>query len=121
MLDCVHGTRQNRRPSLRPVLKQNYEPSHTPPKKPFGGNASSNQTIGLLTKDTAKLTTKLRHIDIHRHWVRQEVQAKRIQIDWIHTAEMPADGLTKALPRQKHENFVRQLGLVDIRERLKEV
>jgi hypothetical protein len=24
---------------------------------------------------------------------------------------MPADGLTKALPRQKHEEFVRQLGM----------
>jgi hypothetical protein len=27
---------------------------------------------------------------------------------------MPADGLTKLLPRQKHENFVKQLGLVDL-------
>jgi hypothetical protein len=53
--------------------------------------------------------------------MRQEVQAKRIQINWIPTAEMPADGLTKALPRQKHENFVRQLGLVDIRERLQKL
>jgi hypothetical protein len=81
-------------------------------------SCDNQQTIGLLTKETAKLTTKLRHIDIHHHWMRQEVQAKRIQINWIPTAEMPADGLTKALPRQKHETFVRQLGLVDIRERL---
>jgi len=29
---------------------------------------------------------------------------------------MPADGLIKALPRQKHEAFVRQIGLVDIEE-----
>lgn len=27
---------------------------------------------------------------------------------------MLADGLTKLLPRQKHENFVKQLGLVDL-------
>jgi hypothetical protein len=27
---------------------------------------------------------------------------------------MPTDGLTKALPRQKHQNFVQQLGLVDL-------
>ncbi|KAF2821910.1 hypothetical protein CC86DRAFT_410313 [Ophiobolus disseminans] len=27
---------------------------------------------------------------------------------------MPADGFTKLLPRQKHENFIRQLGLKDI-------
>jgi reverse transcriptase-like protein len=84
-------------------------------------SCDNQQTIGLLTKDTAKLTTKLRHIDIHHHWMRQEVQAKRIQVNWTPTAEMPADGLTKALPRQKHENFVRQLGLVDIRNRLQEL
>jgi hypothetical protein len=27
---------------------------------------------------------------------------------------MPADGFTKLLPRQKHENFIHQLGLKDI-------
>jgi len=32
---------------------------------------------------------------------------------------MPADGLTKALPRQKHEIFIKQLGLVDIATTLK--
>jgi len=29
---------------------------------------------------------------------------------------MTADGLTKALPRQKHETFVQQLNLVDIKD-----
>jgi hypothetical protein len=28
---------------------------------------------------------------------------------------MPADGLTKVLPRLKHESFIKQLGLEDIR------
>jgi hypothetical protein len=28
-------------------------------------------------------------------------------------SEMPADGLTKILPRQKHYEFMRQIGLVD--------
>jgi len=42
------------------------------------------------------------------------VSKKNIQIEWIPTAEMPADGLTKALPRQRHEIFVKQLGLIDI-------
>ena len=31
---------------------------------------------------------------------------------------MPADGLTKALSRQKHEKFVQDSGLVDISGRL---
>jgi hypothetical protein len=47
-------------------------------------------------------------------WLRQEVDSERITVEWKRTAEMPADGFTKLLPRQKHENFIRQLGLKDI-------
>jgi hypothetical protein len=76
------------------------------------------QTIRLVTKDGVKLNTKLRHVDIHHHWLRQEVQEGRIQIDWTPTALMTADGLTKALPRQKHEGFVRQPNLINIEDRI---
>ena len=67
-----------------------------------------------MLKETPKLVTKLKYIDIHNHWLRQEVSHENIQIQWISTTEMPADGLTKALPRQKHEAFIRQLNMVDI-------
>ena len=77
------------------------------------------QTIRLLTKENQKLATKLRHIDIHQHWLRQEVQAGHIKVKWIPTTDMPADGFTKALPRQRHEKFIAQLNLVDIRMLLK--
>ena len=77
------------------------------------------QTIRLLTKETPKLNTKLRHVDIHHHWLRQEVQGNRLRIHWIKTADMIADGLTKALPNQKHENFIRQIGLTDVSKYLR--
>ena len=35
------------------------------------------------------------------------------------TKEMIADGLTKALPRQRFKNFVKMIRMVDIKERLK--
>ncbi|KAJ5394853.1 uncharacterized protein N7487_009156 [Penicillium crustosum] len=38
------------------------------------------QTVGLLTKETPQLSTKLRHVDIHNHWLRQAVQAGEIAI-----------------------------------------
>jgi hypothetical protein len=75
----------------------------------------NQQTIRLLTTPAIKLATKLKHIDIHQHWLRQEVQENRLHIEWIPTADMPADGLTKALPKQKHHIFLKQLGLVDIK------
>ena len=58
--------------------------------------------------------TKLKHVDILHHWLREQVQAKKITVSWVPTNQMVADGPTKALPRQKQQNFVNQLGLVDI-------
>jgi hypothetical protein len=44
----------------------------------------------------------------------QEVKQKRIQVSWVPTNQMPADGLAKILLHPKHESFVKQLGLEDI-------
>jgi hypothetical protein len=74
----------------------------------------NQQTVTLLTSEHAKIDTKLRHVDIHGHWLRQEVREGRIKIKWVPTAKMAADGLTKLLPRQKHEEFVRILRMEDI-------
>ena len=57
------------------------------------------QTIRLLRQDTLKLDTKLRYIDVYQHWLRQEVQDKKINVRWVPIDKMPADGLTKILPR----------------------
>ena len=72
-------------------------------------------TVGIVTKREDRLQTKLRHVDTHQMWLRHEVEQKRIQVSWVPTDQMPADGLTKVLPRPKHESFVKQLGLEDIR------
>ena len=81
-------------------------------------NCDNQQTIRLLTKETPKLQTALRHVDIHQCWLRQEVQARHIKVQWVPTADMVADGFTKVLPAQKHAGFVRQLNLVDIKDKL---
>ena len=73
------------------------------------------QTVRLMLKETPKLVTKLKHVDIHNLWLRQEVQRTNLKIEWICTADMKADGFTKALPKEKHREFVRQLNLVDIK------
>lgn len=73
------------------------------------------QTVRITQGDADRVQTKLPHVDIHQMWLRQEVEAGRIKVEWKSTNHMPADGFTKLLPRQKHENFVRQLGMTDIR------
>ena len=71
------------------------------------------QTIRLLTSDDNQLITKLKHIDIHSHWLRQEIRKGIIKLEYQQSSLLVADGFTKELPRQKHEAFIQQLGLVD--------
>jgi ribonuclease HI len=77
-------------------------------------HSDNQQTIRLLTAPSPQLTTKLRHVDIHQHWLRQEVQNGDIAITWVPTSAMKADGFTKPLPAQSFAQFVKQLNLVDI-------
>jgi hypothetical protein len=81
------------------------------PEQDFEILCDNAQTVGLLTKEDPELKTRLRHVDIHHHWLRQEVQSKKIHIRWQSTDSMPADGLTKPLTNEKHQEFVRMLGL----------
>jgi hypothetical protein len=71
----------------------------------------NQQTIRLVTEEIAKLYTKLRHVDIHNHWLRQAVNRSEITVIYCPTSEMIADGLTKALPANKWTLFLEQLGL----------
>jgi hypothetical protein len=74
----------------------------------------NQQTLCILEKDVFKLDIKLKHVDIHRHWLRQKMQTDRVQVNWVLTFEISADEFIKILSRQKHEEFIRQLNLVDI-------
>jgi hypothetical protein len=79
----------------------------------------NQQTVGIATKSQDKLHTKVKHVDIHQLWIRQEVTAGRLDVVWVPTNKMLADGLTKTLPRQKFKEFIRLLGLTDISHRLR--
>ncbi len=77
------------------------------------------QTIRLLVDKSMKPYTKLRHIDIHSHWLKQEVQRGLIQIRWVQTKEMVADGLTKVLSSaQKYDSIVRMTDIKDQKDLL---
>ncbi len=77
------------------------------------------QTIQLLVDKSMKLQTKLRNVDIHSHWLRQEVQHGMIYICCVPTKKIVADGLTKALSSaQKHDSIVRITGIEDQKDLL---
>jgi hypothetical protein len=64
--------------------------------------------------------TKLRHVDIHNHWLRQEIFQKRIRVVHTKSKDMIADGLTKVLTNEDFVRFRDHMGLVNIGERIKE-
>jgi len=81
---------------------------------------NNKQTIRLVTTEMATLQTKLRHVDIHNHWLRQEVSRGGIQIEYTPSDSITADGLTKALSFPRHERFLQQIGLTEILEKEQE-
>uniref|UniRef100_A0A093UNR6 Retrovirus-related Pol polyprotein from transposon TNT 1-94 n=2 Tax=Talaromyces marneffei PM1 TaxID=1077442 RepID=A0A093UNR6_TALMA len=84
-----------------------------PEQGPITIECDNRQTVRAMIKNEA-IQTRLRHIDIHNHWLREKVQNKEINIRWTDTNSMPADGLTKPLLSEKHALFIEQLGLIDI-------
>ena len=52
-------------------------------------------------------------MDIHNHWLRQEVSQEKIVVKYTLSGDILADGLIKALSYPLHQKFVRQLGLVE--------
>ncbi len=78
-----------------------------------------SQTIWLLVDKFMRLQTKLRHIDIDSHWLREEVQYDSIHIRWVPSKKMVANRLTKVLSSaQKHDFFLRMTGIEDQKDLL---
>jgi hypothetical protein len=60
--------------------------------------------------------SRTKHIDLRHHdsdFIRDAIEDKIIWLEYIPTAEMTADSLTKALGRQKHVNCSRHMGMVN--------
>ena len=49
--------------------------------------------------------SRSKHVDIQYHFLRQHVELKTVDLKYVGTEEMAADGLTKALSRYKHNRF----------------
>jgi hypothetical protein len=86
--------------------------------EPLAIECDNRQTIRLLA-ESAKLQTKLRHVDIHSHWLHQEVQRGAITLTWQESKKLMADGLTKALSQGPFDRFIGMIGLEEQEQRLK--
>jgi hypothetical protein len=55
--------------------------------------------------------SRAKHIEIRMHYIRDQVRNGSIVLNYVETANMKADGLTKPLNNVKHGKFIEQLGL----------
>ena len=69
-----------------------------------------NQSSISLAKNPA-IYSRIKHISIHYHFIREYLKNDEINIQFISTQEMIADILTKPLPAPKHRKHTLQLGL----------
>lgn len=76
------------------------------------------QTIGLLANPLQKIKTKLRHVDIHTHWLREHIQQKTMSLSHRSSTKVIADGLTKALQGKELKESCKLFGLSDIEHRI---
>jgi hypothetical protein len=70
--------------------------------------------IDFLTKNPEN-HQRTKHIDVQYHFTRARVESNEIAVEYIPTADMTADILTKSLEWVKHERHMRGMGLVDQR------
>ena len=102
------------------VWKRIFESIRFVPDRELSILCDNKQTVLLLTSEEPQFRTNLKHIDIYHHWLRQEVQAQRLRIEWVDTKGMIADGFTKILRGQRFLDWLQHQGLVDITHLLQE-
>ena len=54
---------------------------------------------------------RVKHIDIQHHFIREKVEDNIVEVKFVPSNEMVADGLTKALPRPAFEQFINLLNM----------
>lgn len=70
-----------------------------------------HQSAIALANNPLCCNQRTKHIDIQHHYIRDEVDVERIELSYVPTAEMVANGLTKPLLSVKFNTFVKQLGM----------
>jgi len=79
------------------------------PKSPIQID-NDNQGAQLLAKNSVH-HSRTKHIDVRHHFIRNCVAEDIVALGYVPTAQMPADVLTKGLPRAKHQEFTKELGV----------
>ena len=96
---------------LRLLLNGVMPGIHSNPYAKLRIASDSQSAISLARNPVHHDRTK--HVDIVYHYIREEITTERIELEYIQTDLMPADGLTKPLRSIKFRRFVEMLGMAE--------
>jgi hypothetical protein len=65
----------------------------------------------IASTENPRFHGRMKHVEIHHHFIRELVKDKKITVTWIDTDNMVADGLTKTLDRTKFGRFLKLLSV----------
>ena len=71
---------------------------------------SDNQGSITLSKNPEG-HRRVKHIGVRRHYIREQVAKGTSTLDYVSTAKMAADVLTKAVSATQHNNTIKLLGM----------
>ena len=77
-----------------------------------------NQGAIALTKNP-HLYERSKHIDICYYFIRDLIDKGDIDINYINTVKMVADGLTKPLTRVSYERWIKMLSIINMNKKVK--
>ena len=72
-----------------------------------------NTSVINISKNPV-MDTKINHIAIKYHYLRELVQDKEVKLEYVHTKEYIADIFTKTLPKDAHEYLRGKLGVIPL-------
>jgi hypothetical protein len=70
-----------------------------------------NQGSMLIAENPTSSHSRTKHIAVKYFYVREELESEHLELWYINTTEMAADGFTKGLGEVKHKEFVKLLNL----------
>jgi Reverse transcriptase (RNA-dependent DNA polymerase) len=85
----------------------------------LGYSAPTPATLGMDNQSAITVAKnpehhgRMKHLDLCYYWLRDKVEAKGISVHYVPTEDMPADLLTKALPKPQVEKLRKLMGLVE--------
>ena len=96
---------------IRTFLMEMFGSTFDVPGGPGSLILVDNQSAMALAKNST-FHDRTKHIAVRHHFIRDEIEERRIRVEYVPTGDQVADVLTKALAREKHSRFSEDMGVL---------